>query len=70
MKNAVQELQNELHATYNTTTPLMEIIPLVTFISLLIEIASRIGGIVKTVEELASLAEFKQAEEEMELQKS
>ncbi|BBH03507.1 Aluminium activated malate transporter family protein [Prunus dulcis] len=39
--------------------PLMEIIPLVTLASLLIEIVSRIEGMVSAVEELAGLAEFK-----------
>lgn len=43
------------------TLPLMEIIPLVTLASLLIEISTRINGIVDAVEELSNLAEFKNA---------
>lgn len=43
--------------------PLMEIIPLVTLASLLIEIVSRIEGMVSAVEELAGLAEFKSVED-------
>lgn len=41
--------------------PLMDIIPLVTLTSLLIEIATRINGIVDAVEKLAHLAEFEPA---------
>ncbi|KAI3727787.1 hypothetical protein L6452_16407 [Arctium lappa] len=98
MKNAVQELQNDLQSlpdlliqphdvvvkeeestTPNspdkttelvqsevTVMPLMEVIPLVSFASLLIETASRIEeSVVKAVEELAESARFKQAEDEM-----
>ena len=43
------------------TVPLMEIVPLVTLASLLIEIATRINGIVDAVKELADLAKFKSA---------
>ncbi|XP_050226995.1 aluminum-activated malate transporter 10 [Mercurialis annua] len=42
-----------------TLVPLIEVIPLVTFASLLIEITTRIKGIVNAVDELANLAEFK-----------
>jgi hypothetical protein len=42
-----------------STTHLLEVIPVVTFASLMIEISSRIQAIVETVEELAELAEFK-----------
>lgn len=45
-------------ATINNIA-LAEIVPLVTFVSLLIEIASRVEDIVDTVEELANMAEFK-----------
>lgn len=41
------------------TVPLVEVLPLVSFASLLIEITGRIEGLVKAVEELANLAEFK-----------
>ncbi|XP_059442058.1 aluminum-activated malate transporter 10-like [Corylus avellana] len=44
-----------------TKMPIMDIIPLVTLTSLLIEIVTRINGIVDAVEELAGLAEFKPA---------
>lgn len=81
MKKAVQELENDLkslsgsliqsHEECHNKLELLEIIPLVTFISLLIELASRIeGGIVKTVEELADSAKFKKVKDEMELQKT
>ncbi|CAI9093380.1 OLC1v1028875C1 [Oldenlandia corymbosa var. corymbosa] len=39
--------------------PLVEMIPLVTFASLLIEIPSRVEAIVEAVDELAKMAEFK-----------
>ncbi|KAJ0052388.1 hypothetical protein Pint_00620 [Pistacia integerrima] len=42
-----------------TITPFTEILPLVTLVSLLIENAAKLEGIVKAVDELATLAEFK-----------
>ncbi|XP_021888156.1 aluminum-activated malate transporter 10-like [Carica papaya] len=73
MNNAVQELQNDLKSisdSLNLSPPsnpqslptLMEIIPLVTFVALLIEIASRVEVISNAVEELGNVAEFKDAE--------
>ncbi|KAK9275734.1 hypothetical protein L1049_023002 [Liquidambar formosana] len=53
--------QRETISNTAATVPLIEVIPLVTLASLLIEIATRIEGIVDTVEELAELAEFKPA---------
>lgn len=47
--------------TVVATMPLMEIIPLVTQASLLIEIAARISDIVEAVEELSNLSEFSPA---------
>nr|GEU34279.1 aluminum-activated malate transporter 10-like [Tanacetum cinerariifolium] len=81
MKKAVEDLQNDLkslpglliqsHKEQHKKLELLEVIPLVTFVSLLIELASRIeGGILKTVEELADLAKFKKIKDEMELQKT
>lgn len=56
---------NELVPTEITVMPLMEVIPLVSFASLLIETASRIEeNLVKSVEELAESAQFKQPEDE------
>ena len=43
------------------TIPLVEVIPLVTFTSLLIEIPTRVEAIVDAVEELANKAKFKPA---------
>lgn len=45
------------------TVPLVEVMPAVTFASLMIEISARIKGIVKAVKELAKVAEFKVAVE-------
>ncbi|XP_071700358.1 aluminum-activated malate transporter 10-like [Rutidosis leptorrhynchoides] len=69
LNNAVQQLQNDLeslpdlliqsHEKYD----LLEVIPLVTFISLLIEIALRIANIVKVVDEFAEVAKFKLAKD-------
>lgn len=42
-------------------TPIMQVMPLATIVTLLIEIGARTERIVDTVIELASLAEFKQA---------
>ncbi|CAK9169341.1 unnamed protein product [Ilex paraguariensis] len=47
-----------------TITPLVDIIPLVTVASLLIEITGRIEDIVDAVEELSDLAQFKPASDE------
>lgn len=83
MNFAVQELQNALKSLPNQllqidakgeqtikqfTVPLMEILPVATAISLLIEIALRIEGIVDAVDELADLAEFKPAIDEQSKQ--
>lgn len=47
----------------NSTMPLLQVIPVVTFASLLIETAGRVEGIVEAVAELANLAEFKPADD-------
>lgn len=76
MTIAVQDLQNDLKSLphlFDTSEPIsepenpenkkfMEIITVVTFASLLNEIASRIESLVEAVKELAKLAEFKVAE--------
>lgn len=54
----------ERSATSLATMPLLDVVPLVTLASLLIEIAGRIKGVVDEVEGLAELAEFKPAVEE------
>ncbi|XVF33131.1 hypothetical protein REPUB_Repub17cG0141800 [Reevesia pubescens] len=48
----------------NVLPPIMKVLPLVTVVSLLAEIAARIGGVVDAVGELASLAEFKPAKDQ------
>lgn len=47
-----------------TMPPLMEVLPLATLVSLLIEIAARVEDIVDNVDKLAGLAEFKPAKDE------
>ncbi|XVF72993.1 hypothetical protein PTKIN_Ptkin12aG0165700 [Pterospermum kingtungense] len=44
--------------------PIMKVLPLFTVVSLLAEIAARIGGVVDAVEELASVAQFKPARDQ------
>lgn len=58
--------KNETVSSEVTVMPLFEVIPIVSFASLLIETASRIEeNMVKTVEELAEAAKFKQPEYEV-----
>ncbi|XP_071700355.1 aluminum-activated malate transporter 10-like [Rutidosis leptorrhynchoides] len=70
MKNGVRQLQNDVESLpdlliqTHTKHELLEVIPLVTFIYLLIEIASRIRDIIIVVEEFAEMAKFKLAEDE------
>ncbi|KAK9279147.1 hypothetical protein L1049_012824 [Liquidambar formosana] len=45
--------------TKTTIAPLMEVLPLATLVSMLMEISARIEGTVDLVDELAGLAEFK-----------
>lgn len=54
----------ERSAASLATTPLLDMVPLVTSASLLIEIAGRIKGVVEDVDELADLAEFEPADQE------
>ncbi|WJX12682.1 hypothetical protein P8452_03151 [Trifolium repens] len=76
MNNVAQELQNLLKSyssTYNINAkeafpsdekieiPIMQVIQVVTFVSLLTEIVSRVEDIVKGVEELSNLAKFQPA---------
>lgn len=55
--------ENE-HKETVLTISLMDVIPLVSFASLLIEIAGRVEGLVEAVEDLAKLADFKPAVDE------
>ncbi|KAF5753447.1 putative aluminum-activated malate transporter [Helianthus annuus] len=58
--------ENKVALSEMTIMPLIEIMPLVSFASLLIEMASRIEeNMVKTVEELAESAKFKKPEDEV-----
>lgn len=69
MKNSVQELQNELRSLPNVQTPscsstegtlpLVDLIPIASMASLLIEVVARIEDIIVGTEELACLAKFK-----------
>ncbi|KAI3713489.1 hypothetical protein L1987_72067 [Smallanthus sonchifolius] len=62
----IHKENNEVVSNETTVMPLLEVIPLVSFSSLLIEIASRIEeNMLKTVEELAESAKFKQPEDEV-----
>ena len=62
--NAQEKKIEQTSTTQPASVPLMEIVPLVTLTSLLIEISSRIEGIVDAVEELADLAQFKPVDDE------
>uniref|UniRef100_A0A0E0CPQ1 Aluminum-activated malate transporter n=1 Tax=Oryza meridionalis TaxID=40149 RepID=A0A0E0CPQ1_9ORYZ len=71
MNTAVHELQGDLRALppFLALEPaaemsLMDAMPLFTVASLLIEISARIEGVVDAVETLASLASFKQVEDD------
>ncbi|KAI3812844.1 hypothetical protein L1987_17556 [Smallanthus sonchifolius] len=58
--------KNQVVSNETTMMPLLDVIPLVSFASLLIETASRIEeNMVKTVEELSESAKFKQTEDEV-----
>ncbi|KAK6935583.1 Aluminum-activated malate transporter [Dillenia turbinata] len=63
---AQQSAENEQKERVSTSTAvsLVEIIPLASFASLLIEVSVRIEGIAFAVDELAKLADFKSAEDE------
>lgn len=50
-----------------TSVPLVEVLPLVSFASLLIEVCGRIEGLVKEVEELGKLADFNSIDDENKL---
>lgn len=54
-----QNKKTEPNSKIADSVPLMDIVPIVTLASLLIEIASRIEVVVEAVEELADLAQFK-----------
>ncbi|KAL9687818.1 hypothetical protein QQ045_032225 [Rhodiola kirilowii] len=49
------------HIKKSEETPIMQVLPLATLVTLVIEIAARIEQIVDTVDELSTLAEFKRA---------
>ncbi|TVU27974.1 hypothetical protein EJB05_19480 [Eragrostis curvula] len=70
MNTAVHELQGDMRslpsmlAVKLSETSLMDMMPLFTVASLLVEISTRIEGVVDAVETLATLAEFKEASED------
>ncbi|KAM7491520.1 hypothetical protein LguiA_034441 [Lonicera macranthoides] len=65
LETEAKNLENEKKEPIleNSTIPLLQVIPVVTFASLLIETAGRVEGIVEVVDELANLAEFKPADD-------
>ncbi|KAJ4952270.1 hypothetical protein NE237_029102 [Protea cynaroides] len=62
LPEAPKEEKKEPIAT-PTVVPLMEVVPLVTVASLLIDIVARIEGVVEAVNELADMADFKSEDE-------
>ncbi|CAN1299746.1 Aluminum-activated malate transporter 10 [Linum perenne] len=59
---SVQELHESLKSLPEETVPLMEVIQAATLASLLIEIASRIEGVVREMKELEKMCEFEDGE--------
>ena len=74
MNTAVQELQGDMRTLPSTvlaakllaaeTTSLMDTMPVFTVASLLVEISARVEGVVDAVDELATLASFKQVDDD------
>ncbi|KAH0707264.1 hypothetical protein KY290_011857 [Solanum tuberosum] len=65
-KNVKDDQEKPVIRTSSTNViPLVEIIPTATFASLVIEIATRIEGVVDVVEELSKLAKFKLEDADM-----
>ncbi|KAF5734959.1 hypothetical protein HS088_TW15G00458 [Tripterygium wilfordii] len=58
MNSSVQELQEDLKSLPQNETPIIDMIPVLTCVSLLIEIANRVEAIVDAVKELSKLADF------------
>ncbi|KAJ8527052.1 hypothetical protein K7X08_029529 [Anisodus acutangulus] len=65
VKNEKDDQEKPIIRTSTTVIPLVEIIPTATFASLVIEIATRIEGVVDAVEELSKMAKFKLEDVEM-----
>lgn len=64
-KNEKDDQEKPVIKTSTNVIPLVEIIPTATFASLVIEIATRIEGVVDAVEELSKMAKFKLEDAEM-----
>jgi len=67
MNTAVQELQGDLRTLPSMlaeTSSLMDTMPVFTVASLLVEISARVEGVVDAVDELATLASFKQVDDD------
>ena len=67
MNTAVQELQGDLRTLPSMlaeTSSLMDTMPVFTVASLLVEISARVEGVVDAVDELATLAGFKQVDDD------
>jgi hypothetical protein len=69
MNTAVQELQGDMRTLPSSmlaeeTTSLMDAMPVFTVASLLVEISARVEGVVDAVDELATLAGFKQVDDD------
>lgn len=64
-EDATEEKKHSISVA--TTLPVMEVLPLITVASLLIEISARIDGVVDAVRTLADLAGFESVEKEKPL---
>ncbi|KAJ6670478.1 ALUMINUM-ACTIVATED MALATE TRANSPORTER 10 [Salix viminalis] len=69
-KNATENIKSLFNSTLSKDTPLQEIVPATTVISLLVDVVSCTEKIAESVYVLASLARFKSEEHQLETPKS